>query len=95
MGLYFSLAERCEFATYGMIHAGGGTHINHVFSSLPAEAFVAGGSPTRSEWNSISDHLSVCASFFIKQLQGLEGRGRRKTYKVKPNPSFRIKDPRD
>jgi hypothetical protein len=37
----------------------------------------------------------VCASFFIPEVRKTERRGRQRTYKAKPNPSFRIKDKKD
>jgi hypothetical protein len=97
MGLTSLLAERfqelrCDYPTYGWAHKGGGTHIDHVFTSLPPEALVARGTPSNPVWKSVSDHLPVCASFFIPEIRETERRGRQRTYKAKPNPSFRIKD---
>jgi hypothetical protein len=37
----------------------------------------------------------VCASFYIPEIRETARRGRQRTYKVKPNPSFRIKDKKD
>jgi hypothetical protein len=100
MGLTSSLAERfqelrCDYPTYGWAHKGGGTHIDHVFTNLPPEALVAGGTPSDPVWGSVSDHLPVCASFFIPEIGETARRGRKRTYKAKPNPSFRIKDKKD
>jgi hypothetical protein len=100
MGLTFSLAERfqelrCNYPTYGWAHKGGGPHIDHVFTSLPPESIVAGGTPSDPVWGSVSDHLPVCASFFLPEIRETERRGRKRTYKAKPNPSFRIKDKKD
>jgi hypothetical protein len=92
MGLTSSLAERfqelgCNYLTYGWAHKGGGTHIDHVFTSLPPEALVAGGTPSDPVWGSVSDHLPVCASFYIPEIGETERRGRKRTYQAKPNPS--------
>jgi hypothetical protein len=35
------------------------------------------------------------ASFFIPEIGETARRGRKRTYKAKPNPSFRIKDKKD
>jgi hypothetical protein len=100
MGLTSLLAERfqelrCNYPTYGWAHKGGGTHIDHVFTNLPPTALVAGGTPSDPVWGSVSDHLPVCASFFIPEIGETARRGRERTYKAKPNPSFRIKDKKD
>jgi hypothetical protein len=100
MGLTSSLVERfqerrCDYPTYGWAHKGGGTHIDHVFRSLPPEVLLAGGTPSNLVWGSVSYHLPVCASFYIPEIRETARRGRKRTYKVNPNPSFCIKDKKD
>jgi hypothetical protein len=48
----------CNYPTYGRAHKGGGIYIDHVFTSLPPEAQVAGGSPSSPVWESVSDQPS-------------------------------------
>jgi hypothetical protein len=52
IGLTSSLAERfqelrCDYPTYGWAHKGGGTHIDHVFTSLPPRSTSSGRNPVR------------------------------------------------
>ena len=100
LGLYTSLIERfqhveSEYHTHGMVGNNGGRHIDHVFSSLPDTALTAGGSPQGAQWIGLSDHLPMCASFYLKQLHGSEQGGRRQVYKGKPNAGFKFTDKAD
>jgi hypothetical protein len=101
MGIYANLAERfqhldSEYSTWGRgrLDLKGVHMIDHVFTLLPDQVFRAGGSPSRAEWEAVSDHLPVCGSFHFGQLQGCV-EGRRKKYIAKPAPSLRLENAAD
>ena len=73
VGLYTSLAAQFrkigqEYPTHNFCTAEPGKHLDTMFTNLPSDTLIDGGSPTSWEWTALSDHLLVIARFFLAEM---------------------------
>ena len=73
LGLYTSLAAHfrrigCEYPTHNFNTPKPGKHLDTMFTNLPGDTLVEGGSPTGWEWISLTDHLLVICRFFLAEM---------------------------